>query len=422
MLLLPTWSIIHSRHWKAQIPYLARHARVSRSTGAATAARIARTRSRPTPSASSPPTPWPSWTRRAPSAPSSSGCRPACCWGVLLAAEHPERVAGAVFIAPGAPFAQHLARATTAVRRAAGVLRGLGEVQPPLLARGLPGLPRVLLRPGLHRAALDQADRGLRRLGPRDHGRDAGADLPRPRLHDARRVRAPVPPDHVSGARPPRHRRRGPAARRRRRARGADRRHARRARGLRALPARARSRCASTCCSASSSRRRRRRRAGRAAAAGRSARSTSRRRSGSATPGATSRSRGSCAGCIPTSRSTGSRSIPSPRRSRPRASRAPRQPRAGQRIAPHRVRVRRARPALLPGAGAAWTRSWSPTSWSSTTSSATSDYDLWIADEGWEIDYYLHENPEREARRVRVADRLRRLAADARRRRARGRS
>ena len=26
--LLPTWSIIHSRHWKAQVPYLARHHRV----------------------------------------------------------------------------------------------------------------------------------------------------------------------------------------------------------------------------------------------------------------------------------------------------------------------------------------------------------------------------------------------------------
>ena len=26
--LLPTWSIVHSRHWKLQIPYLARHARV----------------------------------------------------------------------------------------------------------------------------------------------------------------------------------------------------------------------------------------------------------------------------------------------------------------------------------------------------------------------------------------------------------
>ncbi len=28
ILLLPTWSIIHSRHWKGQIPYLARHYRV----------------------------------------------------------------------------------------------------------------------------------------------------------------------------------------------------------------------------------------------------------------------------------------------------------------------------------------------------------------------------------------------------------
>ena len=28
MLLLPTWSIVHSRHWKMQIPYLARHCRV----------------------------------------------------------------------------------------------------------------------------------------------------------------------------------------------------------------------------------------------------------------------------------------------------------------------------------------------------------------------------------------------------------
>ncbi|HEX8037194.1 MAG TPA: hypothetical protein VF510_25290, partial [Ktedonobacterales bacterium] len=28
VLLLPTWSIIHSRFWKAQVPYLARHYRV----------------------------------------------------------------------------------------------------------------------------------------------------------------------------------------------------------------------------------------------------------------------------------------------------------------------------------------------------------------------------------------------------------
>ena len=47
-------------------------------------------------------------------------------------------------------------------------------------------------------------------------------------------------------------------------------------------------------------------------------------------------------------------------------------------------------------------------------------YDLWIADEGWEIDYYLHEHPELKRRQLRLADRLRRLPADARRRRARG--
>ena len=28
ILLMPTWSIVHSRHWKAQIHYLARHFRV----------------------------------------------------------------------------------------------------------------------------------------------------------------------------------------------------------------------------------------------------------------------------------------------------------------------------------------------------------------------------------------------------------
>ncbi len=28
ILLMPTWSLFHSRHWKMQIPYLARHFRV----------------------------------------------------------------------------------------------------------------------------------------------------------------------------------------------------------------------------------------------------------------------------------------------------------------------------------------------------------------------------------------------------------
>ncbi|HEX3492391.1 MAG TPA: hypothetical protein VHU92_23805 [Streptosporangiaceae bacterium] len=44
------------------------------------------------------------------------------------------------------------------------------------------------------------------------------------------------------------------------------------------------------------------------------------------------------------------------------------------------------------------------------------NYDLWIGDEAWELDYYLYENPELETRFVRLAHRLRRLAAHARRR------
>ena len=47
-------------------------------------------------------------------------------------------------------------------------------------------------------------------------------------------------------------------------------------------------------------------------------------------------------------------------------------------------------------------------------------YDLWIGDEAWELDYFLHENPELKTRLLRLAERLRRLAADGRRRRTRG--
>ena len=49
-------------------------------------------------------------------------------------------------------------------------------------------------------------------------------------------------------------------------------------------------------------------------------------------------------------------------------------------------------------------------------------YDLWIVDEGWDVDHFLHENPELKRAPLRMADRLRRLAADARRRRRRGRA
>ena len=53
VLFLPTWTLVHSRVWKAQIPYFARHLRVITSTRAATAGRTARGRPRHMPRASS---------------------------------------------------------------------------------------------------------------------------------------------------------------------------------------------------------------------------------------------------------------------------------------------------------------------------------------------------------------------------------
>ena len=79
-----------------------------------------------------------------------------------------ERVLGIVAIAPAvagddtAPVGHG-----APVRRAARRDRGLGEVQPPLLATRLRRLPPVLLRRDVLRAALDEADRGRHRLGRR---------------------------------------------------------------------------------------------------------------------------------------------------------------------------------------------------------------------------------------------------------------
>jgi pimeloyl-ACP methyl ester carboxylesterase/predicted glycosyltransferase len=101
--LLPTWSIIHSRHWKMQIPYLARHCRVltfdGRGNGhsdrpaagyeerefAGDALAVMNATA----------------TERAVLVSLSLGAQR----GLILAAEHPDRVAGAVFICPAVPLA-----------------------------------------------------------------------------------------------------------------------------------------------------------------------------------------------------------------------------------------------------------------------------------------------------------------------------
>src|SRR5829696_7373502 len=104
VLLLPTWSIMHSRHWKMQIPYLARHCRVvtfdGRGNGrsdrpeegygerefAADALAVMDA----------------TGTDRAVLVSLSLGAQR----GLILAAEHPERVEGSVFICPSVPFGE----------------------------------------------------------------------------------------------------------------------------------------------------------------------------------------------------------------------------------------------------------------------------------------------------------------------------
>ena len=152
------------RQWKAQVPYLARHFRVvtveGRGNGAADRPRDRRRLRRP------------GVRRRTRGRPRRhrrrtgrwwSGSRWAARHALQLAAWHPERAAGVVAIGTALPWPP-----PPGFDESATPVRGVGEGQPALLAGGLPGLGRVLHVAGVHRAALDQAARGRRRLGPGD--------------------------------------------------------------------------------------------------------------------------------------------------------------------------------------------------------------------------------------------------------------
>ena len=190
ILFLPTWSIVHSRVWKAQIPYFARRGRVLTFDGRGNGRS-----DRPAEPEAYAPSEFvadalavidASGTDRAWVVSLSMGAPRA----MLLGANHAERVEGLVFIAPAVPLPPSVAAGPRSgdVHRAQGGIRGLGEVQPPLLARALRGLPRVLLGKIFSRAAFDQADRGRRRLGPRYGPRDACATDPRPGARSRREL------------------------------------------------------------------------------------------------------------------------------------------------------------------------------------------------------------------------------------------
>jgi pimeloyl-ACP methyl ester carboxylesterase/predicted glycosyltransferase len=104
VLLLPTWSSAHSRIWKAQVPYLARHCRVitfdGRGNGQSSRPESADAYSDREFAADALAVMDATATQQAVLVSLSRGAR----WALLLAAEHPERVAGAVFLGPGLPF------------------------------------------------------------------------------------------------------------------------------------------------------------------------------------------------------------------------------------------------------------------------------------------------------------------------------
>jgi pimeloyl-ACP methyl ester carboxylesterase len=112
VLLLPTWSIIHSRFWKAQIPYLARYTRVITFDGRGNGRS-----DRPTEAEAYADD---EFVADALSVMDATGIERAILvslsrgahWAALLAAIYPERVAGTVFIGSGIPLAPaHPARA-----------------------------------------------------------------------------------------------------------------------------------------------------------------------------------------------------------------------------------------------------------------------------------------------------------------------
>jgi pimeloyl-ACP methyl ester carboxylesterase/predicted glycosyltransferase len=103
VLLLPTWSIMHSRHWKMQIPYLARHCRVvtfdGRGNGRSDRPQDPAAYDEREFAADALAVLEATATERAVIVGFSLGNQR----GLILAAEHPERVSGAVFVGPNFP-------------------------------------------------------------------------------------------------------------------------------------------------------------------------------------------------------------------------------------------------------------------------------------------------------------------------------
>jgi pimeloyl-ACP methyl ester carboxylesterase len=117
VLLMPTWSIIHSRHWKMQVPYLARHYRVvtfdGRGNGRSDRPAGPEAYEETEYAADALAVMDATDTEQAVIVSLSMGGQRS----LILAAEHPERTLGAVFIAPAVPLAPRPAERAILVER-----------------------------------------------------------------------------------------------------------------------------------------------------------------------------------------------------------------------------------------------------------------------------------------------------------------
>src|SRR2546423_9663239 len=115
ILFLPTWSIIHSRCWKMQIPYLARHCRVltfdGRGNGRSGRPEGPEAYAESEFAADGLAVLDATQTERAFLVGFSMGAQRT----LLLAADRPERVEGVVFIAPAVPLARQTPRARAVI-------------------------------------------------------------------------------------------------------------------------------------------------------------------------------------------------------------------------------------------------------------------------------------------------------------------
>ena len=180
ILLLPTWTIVHKRFWKAQVPYLSRHFRIVSYDGPGNGRS-----DRPHDAMAYD---FDVQVRHAVAVLDATGTEKAVvvglsqgsAWALQLAAEHGARVLGAILISSSLAITDG-----HPMRLAEGDPAELPVSRVPLIERDpvehwakddpaywkaqLRGLLVVLLRHVLSRTTLDQADRGLRRLGTRDH-------------------------------------------------------------------------------------------------------------------------------------------------------------------------------------------------------------------------------------------------------------